>query len=219
MMKKLICVFLMFASVHAAAKEVEAHVRLIGGFNSIDPKDVNEEMELQGLKKFDSLLQYGLEAAFPMGPFSAGLRYIKRTGAQDENPAVLDTAYRAQIDQDSAQLVGRFAYIRTKLLRADVFGGFGGTNTNMKIRSATQDGQLSKKDNNAWFAGSMSSFGTSVGIGWEKFYFVIEAGVETNKVKDLKRSGTVNTNIEEIDLSGSFVTIGIFFDGMALKKK
>lgn len=218
-MKYTICVLLVLSGVHAVAKEVEAHLRLIGGFNSVSPQDVNEEMELQGLKKFNSLLQYGLEGAYPVGPFSVGARFIKRTGAQDENPAVADTFYRAQIDQESAQLVARFAYIRTKLLRADVFGGYGGTNTTMKIKTVSQDGELSKKDNNAWFAGSMSSIGASIGIGWERFYFVIEAGTEANKVKDLKRSGTVNTNIEEIDLSGSFVTIGIFFNGMAMKNK
>ncbi|MNL88607.1 hypothetical protein D3C87_2184120 [compost metagenome] len=43
---------------------------------------------------------------------------------------------------------------------------------------------------------------------------VFEGGIESNKVKDLKSSGTVNSSIDTLDLSGSYFSLGLMFDGV-----
>ena len=209
----------LFLSESALAKDIPLQGRLFGGSVAIDPKDVNEEMEAQSLKKFNLLLQYGFEVSYPLVRFfNIGLRLTKRNISRDENPAVEATDYRAEIHQESLQLIGRIPFLNTTFLRMDAFAGFGGTNTIMKIRTASQYGEISRKNGSNGFASTMSSFGGSVAVGYKQVYFLVEGGVETNSASKLKRTGTVNNNIEAIDLSGSFFTIGVLFDGIKPKK-
>lgn len=202
-----------------AIKDVPAQLRLFGGVVTSDPKDLNEEAELNSIKKFGVTPQAGIEASHALGPIEWGLRFTYRTGSQNEDPEDVNTDYTMSFNQTTAALMLRVPVIKTSFLRTDAFAGYGGSNTEIKFKTATQDGALTKKASGDWFAQPWSLYGASVGIGYKKFYFVVEGGFENNKVKDFKRTGTVNQNVEVFDLSGSFFTVGIMFDGLAEKRK
>lgn len=38
-----------------------------------------------------------------------------------------------------------------------------------------------------------------------------------NKIEKLEKSGTINDNVKTIDLTGSYLTIGLMFDGIPIK--
>jgi len=207
-------------SACAFGKDVPIQGRIFAGVSDVDPKEVNTEYEAQGIKKAKSLPQFGIEIAYPLlKALDVGLRYTKRHIQRDELNSPLLTQYESEIDQDSAALIARVPFFKSNIIRLDAFGGVGGTNTTLKMKSAAQDGQLSRKDSSEWFASPYTSYGASVAIGYKKFYAVIEAGFESNKVGKLKRTGTINDNIQTIDLSGSYVTVGFLFNGITPTKK
>lgn len=203
-----------------ASEGVPVQARVFVGSATANPEDVNLELESEGLKTIKTVYQLGAEVAYPVARFfELGLRYTKRYIHRDEQPSSLLTTYRAEVNQDSVMLVGRVPIVKTKLLRLDGFAGVGGTNTTLKINTADQAGQVSRSDAGQWFGDSLSSFGGSLALGYKYLYFIVEGGIETNKVGSLRRTGTVNENIEEIDLSGSFVSIGLLFDGVNVTRK
>lgn len=203
-----------------AAKDVPIQGRVFAGVGSADPKNLNTELEAQGLKTISSVYQLGGEATYSVLPvLELGIRYTKRYIERDEDPGSLFTDYSAELSQESVALVGRIPVLKTKVLRLDGFAGVGGTNTTLKIKTATQEGELSKKDNQNWFAGYYTTVGGSVAIGYKYLFLIVEGGMETNKVSNLTRTGTVNANVSEIDLSGSFFTLGLLFNGVELTKK
>lgn len=203
----------------ASANNVPVQGRVFIGSTVVDPVIVNAELNTQGLKEVDSMPQVGVEILYPVLKYvDVGLRYTKRNISRDELVSVSSTEFESQIDQDSALAVVRVPFFKTDILRIDVFAGFGGTNTTYKIKTATQDGELTRKDTNAWFASPYSSYGGSVAIGYNKFYFVVEGGVESNEVNGFKSTGTVNS-LNTIDLSGTYFTVGLMFDGIAASSK
>lgn len=204
----------------ALAKDIPVQARLFAGSTSVDPQNLNSELTAQGLKKMNSITQFGVEVSYPaLKFFDVGIRYNKRIALQDELVAASSTEYKAEINQDSALLIGRVPFFKSTFVRMDGFAGIGGSNTTLKMKTASQDGELSRKDSSGWFASPYASYGGSVAIGYKQFYLVIEGGVETNKVTNLKRTGTMNGNINTIDFSGSFFTVGLLFDGISATKK
>jgi hypothetical protein len=203
----------------ASANNVPVQGRVFIGSTVVDPVNVNAELNTQGLKEVDSMPQIGVEILYPVLKYvDVGLRYTKRNISRDELVSVSSTEFESQIDQDSALAVVRVPFFKTDIVRIDAFAGLGGTNTTYKIKTATQDGELSRKDSNAWFASPCSSYGGSVAIGYNKFYFVVEGGIESNEVKGFKSTGTINS-LNTIDLSGAYFTVGLMFDGIAASSK
>jgi hypothetical protein len=142
------------------------------------------------------------------------MRYTKRQGYSDEQPANSNTDYSANLDQSSMLLLARVPVIKAGSLRVDVFAGFGGSNTILTVKSATQDGELSRKSSAGWFASPYTAYGASVAVGYKQVYLFIEGGLETNKVDGFKRTGTVSSSLDNITLSGSYFAIGLMFDGV-----
>jgi hypothetical protein len=204
----------------AFAKDLPVQARAFIGANTADPENLNTELTAGGLKKLEAVGQIGAEVVFPVFKLlSVGIRYSKRANTVEEISNGGATDYKAVLDQQAALAVLRVPLFKTSLMTADIFAGYGGTNTTLELKTATQDGKFEKKTGDDWFANTMSSYGASIGVGFKRVYLIIEGGVENNKVDNFKRTGTLNTNVNEIDLSGSFVTIGIMFDGASLSKK
>ena len=211
----LIFLILLTGTVHAATTFPLA-VRIFIGQTNISPKNLNNELALQGIKTVDAISQLGIEATQPINKeLDWGLRYSRKYVKNDEQPDNSLTAYNATIDQDAILILTRYAYFKQEALRADVFIGVGGSNTSYKIKSATQDGELSKKEVNDWVASPFAAAGLSVGVGHKNFYFTVEGGYEYNKVDSFKRTGTINANVDTLDLSGSYFKIGLMFDGLS----
>lgn len=203
----------------AEAKEFPAQGRIFGGAIQADPKDVNTELAAQSLKEMDTVPQIGVEITYPLLKFlDVGMRYSRRGTVYDEETPSPTTEYEAEFKQDAILLLARVPLLKTSLLHVDVFGGVGGTNTTLKIKSATQDGEISKKESGDWVAAPYFSYGASFAIGYKWIYLFFEGGMESNKIEDFKRTGNVNNNIETIDLSGSYVSIGLMFDGIKATK-
>ena len=211
----LIFLILTAPTMFAFAADVTGQARLFLGSTKINPSDVNSDLTTQSLQTMDSLNQYGVEITFPVIKYlNLGLRYTRHDISKD--PVNSGSAnYKAEISQDSMLAVARVPFFKTDIVHIDGFAGLGGSNTTYKITSAAEDGELDKK--NSFFASPDFSFGGSIAFGYKKYFFVIEGGYEINKITGLQSSGTVN-NISTIDLSGTYVAVGIMFDEIPIHK-
>ncbi len=209
-----------FFPIVSLAKEFPVQARLFAGNSAADPKDLNDELTAQSLDQMKKITFFGAEATYVAARYlNVGFRYTKRMVDVDEVGSGIGTDYSARLDQDSVMAIARLPVIRTKFFFIDAFGGVGGTNTTFKIKSATQDGELSKREANDWFARPVLAYGGSFGLGYDKFFIAGEVGMENNKVDGFKRSGTVNNNVEVIDLTGSYFMISLIFNGVPASRK
>jgi hypothetical protein len=170
----------------------------------------------QGLKKIDNITMYGVEATYTaLKYFEYGFRYTKRYVREEEDPLdVPSTDFHSMINQDSILLLARLPLLKRKVVRGDVFAGVGGSNTTFTIKSATQDGELTRKETKDWVASPYAAVGGSIGVGYKSFFFMVEAGYEYNKIDKFKRTGNINNNVDSINLSGGYINIGLLFDGL-----
>lgn len=202
-------------SVFAADDKGQA--RLFIGSTKFESAELNTELTAQGLKNMDMINQYGVEITFPiMNYLNLGLRYTKHNMLQDELTSNSTTNFEAQIDQDGMMGIARVPFFKNDIVHVDAFAGVGGNDTTYKIKTATQDGELSKK--NSFFGSPSCAFGSSVAIGYKQYFFILEVGYESNKVDGFSRTGNINGNVNAIDMSGSYLTIGFMFDGIPIKK-
>lgn len=189
--------------------------RVFLGGTSVNPQNFNTALEAEGLKKLETVTNYGAEITFPTFRFlELGARYTRRQFTQEENPANATTEYSAKGTQNSYLLLARIPFIRSSMFRFDVFGGAGGSNTDIKIKTASYDGELSKSAGSQWYATPYVATGASLGLGFRHVYVYFEGGYESNKVKDFKKTGTVNPAFSSLDLSGSYFLVGLMFDGI-----
>jgi hypothetical protein len=186
---------------------------------AINPKfdNVNQELRRLGLEEIGSVPMFGAEVTYAVLPIlEVGLNYSKRANVRKTSGV---SGYLSELDQDVALAVARVPFIKTSVVRIDVFAGVGGSNTTLKIKSATQTGEISKRDSKEFFASVASRYGASAAVGFRGFYFFFEGGMESNKVDSLTRTGTVGGNIQYIDFTGPYGLIGLHIDGATLTKK
>lgn len=219
-MKFLLSILCLFSSTFAmAASEFPAQGRIYIGMTQTEPKELNTELTAMSLDKVDGVTFYGAEILFPvMKIFDVGLRYTKHLQRNEEEPNNAATEYYSEIDQDAVAAVLRIAVIRTSILRVEAFAGYGGSNTTVTLKNASQDGSLEKKDSGSWLAEPYSVFGAAVGLGYKQVYFVMEAGYESNKVEGFKKTGSVTANVPKLDMSGTYFSVGVLFDGIKATK-
>ena len=201
-------------SLNAFAAEFPAQGRLFIGSTAADFSQVNSNLTADGMDTFVSSGRYGLEITYPWKFLNIGLRYHKTDQVVYEKPESTATNYEGELIQDENLLLARVPVFKQGALYADVFAGFGGTNTTYKLRTATQVGELNKKDPGAFVASPVGAAGVSVGVGHKNVYAFVEAGYEYNKVSSLDRTGSISAAIQEIDLSGSYVLVGLILDGI-----
>lgn len=204
----------------ALASDVPVQGRAYIGATKVAPDNLNTELNAQSLKKVEVVARYGAEMTYPIFKyFDFGLRYLRTEINRDEATSTIVTNYEADIAQDAFMAVARISLLKTDILRIDVFGGYGGANTTYKIKTATQDGELRRRDDAGWIASPYSSYGGSIGLGFKPVFLFVEAGVDKNKVESFSRIGTINSNVNTIDLSGSFFMVGLIYDGVSAKRK
>lgn len=215
-----VAVAFLFSQASFAKDVFPAQARLFAGGVNANPKDVNDEYTAQSLKKMENLWQYGVEITYPLARYlDVGMRYTRRMHTSDEKPSNTATDYEAELTQDAVLLLARLPIIKSKIIRIDGFAGIGGTNTWLKMKTSSLDGELSRRAVNDGLATPYGSYGASVAIGWDQFYIVFEGGFDQNKVGGLKTKGTMNGNIEAIDLSGGYFNVGILLDGVSASRK
>ena len=197
------------------ARDLPIQARLFAGMTGVSPGNANDGLEALGLKKMENVSKLGLEITYPLLSYlDVGARYTKILGDTEENPANPSTDYSSKLDQDSVMLIARVPFMKSEIFRLDAFAGIGGTNTSFKITSASQNGELTSRGPDGWFGSPYAAAGVSAAIGYKQFYLVFEGGYESNKVSSFKRSGSVSNSIDTLDLSGSYFTVGLMFDGI-----
>ena len=217
-LRQIILIFSVLFAIQIFAAEKQGQARLFLGSTSVEPKQLNTELTAQSLKNVDLNNQAGVEITFPVASaLNVGLRYSKRLISQDEKPANSNTDYKIEMSQDIAAFVARVTLFKSEFIIVDGMIGVGGSNSLYKIKTASQDGELKKEGSP--FASAYSTAGISLGLGKDKYFFTLEAGIDSNKVEKFKRSGTMNTNVQNIDLSGGYFVIGFMFDGIPIFTK
>ncbi|WP_148278753.1 hypothetical protein [Bdellovibrio bacteriovorus] len=207
--------FSLILTATASAVEIPVQARLFAGMTPVAPGPLNDNLVTQNMKKIEGVTQLGVEITYPVMKYlDVGARYAKKLADSEENPADPNTDYTAKLDQDAFLLMARVPFVRTDIYRIDGFAGVGGTNTKVTMKSAAQNGDYSKSVGDNWYASPYAAAGISLALGYKRFYFVFEGGIEHNKIEDLKRSGTVSSSVDSLDLSGSYFTVGLMFDGI-----
>lgn len=202
------------------AKDFPVQARFFAGSKSVDPQNANTTIQGQGLQTINSVTQLGFEATYPLLKYlNVGMRYTKIIASKDEQPSDPSTDFYSQIDQDAVLLLARVPFFKSEFVWMDAFAGVGGSNTTFKLKSATQDGELTRRASGDWFASPVTAAGLAIGIGYKQFAFVIEGGIETNKVDGFTRSGSISSSLDTLDLSGSYVSVGLSFDGLSASTK
>ncbi|NUN05864.1 MAG: hypothetical protein HUU57_08880 [Bdellovibrio sp.] len=207
-----ICVLFLFTAPTAMAADMGlGQGRLFLGSAKPSPTELNTELTAQGIKNIDLNNQYGIEITFPTFQYlSLGLRYTHHVTSQEGS---LVQAYKAEISQDGLMGVARVPLFKSDIVHFDIFAAGGVNKTTYTEKSATQDGFLESSASPTFAAGA------SVAVGYQKYFLFLEGGFESNKVESLTRSGTVTTNVNTIDLSGSYVLLGVMFDGIPVFSK
>lgn len=218
--KWFIITVILFQICNAEAKEVLARARIYAGNLSSSLEDVNTELKAQGLSKYDGVLRAGFEAAIPFWKlFSVGMGYVERYVRTGDSSSMLNPQNFAELRQRSVLFVARLPVINTKNVIVEAFSGVGLANTTLQIKTASLDGELSRVLPDSQFATAYTTYGGAVAVGANGFYLVVEAGHESNSVERLNKTGTTNNNIDVIDLSGAYYTVGFLFDGTKLTSK
>lgn len=207
----IVLVFILLSNFSAVADGKIPQGRFFAGSIAVEPTQVNDEALANGLKKVSSTLLLGFEGTYPvLSWIDLGLRYMKNQVDRDEDPSDPLLGHKVYITQDIVMAIARFPVLKSSILRADVFGGFGGKSATLKIQSSTQHGER-KADN--LFSTAASAYGASVAIGYRSFFLFGEGGYIDNKVGGLTSSGTINGNIQTLDLSGGYVLVGLALMG------
>lgn len=184
-------------------------LRLLGGASAIKPKDVNESFEAQHLQKVSASLLLGGELGYTLGGFGAGIRYINNQVSRAEEPSTPFSTYSGSISQDVVLAMAHIPLVKKDYFHLSLTGGYGGAATRVKVKSATQRGEINAKifDTPAWMSGA------AIAVGHKFFFFEIEGGYMGNKATRFTRSGTISTEIEAVDMSGTYAAINLVFYG------
>ena len=216
----LVCFNLFVFTPAVFAQSFKAQARVFVGTTGVTPGPLSSLLATESLKNMDKILHAGVEITYPLIPMlDVGLRYAKHGMVSDEISGSIATLYQADLDQDAMVAVARIPFLKTPIVKADVFGGYGGTNTTISIKTASLDGDYLKRDSGAWVAAPYSVYGASVAIGYNGFYLVVEAGVEKNNFTGFKRTGNLTNVVDSLNLDANYVTVGMLFDGVTATKK
>lgn len=210
----LLSVFLLPGLVHAMDINLPPNqIRVWVGTQSVSPGPVNDYLTSQALKTFGNVGTYGIEGTHKfLSRLNFGVRgegkyqKVKETAAVSADPA---NPYYSSIQQVSALLVLRLDLVKSQFLKIDAFGAAGTTSTSMDLRTSLGDSNYSHA-----MTSPVTKVGGSVGLGWSNIYFLVEAGYESNKVGSFTRTGATTSSIDTLDLSGSFVNVGLIFQGL-----
>lgn len=209
-----------FTGIKSNAIDIPVQLRLYAGGSTLTADDMNTELTDSSLKKMSTAMNIGAEVSYPLlSFFDVGIRYNKKIGISDESPTNDLTNYYAGLGQEAYYLLTRIKFLKIANLELDAFAAFGGTNTTLTIKTASQDGEITRKADTGWYANSASLVGASASIKMAQFRIVLEAGLETNKVGSLTYTGTVDHDIGVIDLTSPYAGIAFQFDGVKTSSK
>lgn len=189
-----------------------ATLRLLGGGASVKPADVNESFQSQQLQKVSASLLLGGEIGYTFGKFGLGFRYLNNQVSRNEEPDIPNTVYTGSISQDIMMAMAHISLLKKDYVQFELFGGYGSASSRIKVKSSTQKGEL----NRGMFNSAVSTAGASLALGYKNFFITFEGGYMGNKATNFSRSGTINDDIQTLDLSGTYAMVGLLFYGSGI---
>ncbi|MCM2353789.1 MAG: hypothetical protein NDI63_09250 [Pseudobdellovibrio sp.] len=204
----------LFMNIPAHAKDFNlkwSEVRFFLSETTFANKDENlgALMQADQIEELNKVTGFGLEANAALSSwFKAGTKIKGVFNAANKKEAPFPATEYLAVQQYSAGLTGRLMLANKKNFNLDLFGELGLSNNTVELQTT---GGKAKWDKNSHF---YQRAGASVAAGGESFKVFVEGGYENFKLDNLKYEGTIGQNINEIDLSGSYVSVGLIISGL-----
>lgn len=204
----------LFLTIPAHAKEINlkwSEVRFFLSDTTFANKDENlgALMQADQIEELKTVTGFGLEVDAELSSwFKAGTKIKGVFDGSNKKEAPFPATEYLSVQQYAAGLTGRVMLVNKEKFFFDVFGELGLSNNTVELRTTAGN---AKWDKDMHF---YQRAGASMGIGGSAFKMFVEGGYENFKLDHLKYEGTTGQNIDEIDLSGSYVSVGLIVSGL-----
>jgi hypothetical protein len=219
-MKKIILAVFVVATIPLksfAGDEVINQLLFFYGQQNIKPTQANDMLKSAGFtEELSKLTFYGVQASRDITPkFNLGLRGLIAT-TRVEIPDTYTTTtenHRAYIMRTNLSVILSSPVIKTEKFKAEGLLGFGAGGASLDLKNGTQDGDYGNSS-----SGPTALIGAALYFGYKYVFLRVEGGYEYNDVGSLTKKGTLTSNLEKLDLSGGYFSVGLTIDGLALGK-
>lgn len=204
----------LFLNIPAYAKEYSLKWSEIRFFLSEttfahEDENLNSLLQADQIEKLNKVTGFGLEVDAEVTPwFKAGTKIKGIFAGSNKKEAAFPATEYLSIQQYSAGLTGRLVVVNKENFFFDVFGELGLSNNTIELKSSFG---TAKWDKNAHF---YQRAGGSLGFGSSAVKMYVEGGYENFKLEKLNYEGTIGQNADSIDLSGSYVAVGLIVSGI-----
>lgn len=204
----------LFLTVPARAKDYNlkwSEVRFFLSDTTFANRDENlgALMQVDQIEELKKVTGFGLEVDAEVSSwFKAGTKIKGVFNGSNKKEAPFPATEYLAVQQYSAGLTGRVMLVNKENFFFDVFGELGLSNNTVELKTTAGN---AKWDKNSHF---YQRAGASTGFGGSSFKVFVEGGYESFKLDNLNYEGTIGQNIDEIDLSGSYVSVGLIISGL-----
>ncbi|MBY0452519.1 MAG: hypothetical protein K2P92_05740 [Bdellovibrionaceae bacterium] len=216
-MNKKICAFVFLILMRAPlthAKDLDlkwSELRVFADQTTFSqfPSDLNDLAKLNGIDELHSVVGFGLEANAELKEwFKLGTKFKGVFSGSNKKEASSSTTDYLSVQQYSAGLTGRINLLKSDSLLIDTFVELGLSNNTIEIHTSVGQGKWEKNSHFYQRAGLTAAF------GGPSFKFFAEGGYEVFKLDNPEYQGTIGSQIQTIDLSGTFVGVGMIISGI-----
>lgn len=173
------------------------------------PSDLNDLAKMNGIDELHSVVGFGLEANAELKEwFKLGTKFKGVFAGSNKKEASASSTDYLSVQQYSAGLTGRVNLLKSDSFLIDSFVELGLSNNTIEIHTAAGQGKWEENSHFYQRAGLTAAF------GGPSFKFFAEGGYEVFKLDHLDYQGTVGSQIQTIDLSGTFVGVGMIISGI-----
>lgn len=206
---------ILFFSVIANAAPHKLLGRVTFGQGQTDFTELNPVMAGHGIQDFKNLNKVGIEVTYPVLEYlELGGRFEQHTASR---PSISgSTTTDGSISQDTLEAIVRVPFVKNSYFRMDVFGGYGASNTTIKIYSPSETGKFRHTGADKWNNAIVSSYGLSAAVGVKGISLYTEVGYQSNVVETFEKTGNLSSTLDRLDLSGPYASVGLLLDGSYL---
>lgn len=201
-----------FTSISYADNSLKfSELRILATTNTFatEPTALNNLTAADNVQKLDTSNGIGLEADAKYKAFKVGTRFKYVLMSKEPIGAAVGGPSALTISQYTVGLLGRYPIVDNDLLTFDVVAELGMANTSFDVKTIASGNGTFKKDGSFF-----QRAGAAFGVGWPSAKFYFEVGQEWNKLDDMSFTGTIANNINSVDLSGPYFSIGLIISGM-----
>lgn len=186
---------------------------------SPDPVAMKSEMQAKGVSDFGIYQRLGADFTYPVSEYidlGARIENITSTGTQYSHT---QRTYGSKLEMNTLQALLRVPVLKTSFFRFDVFGTYGIAAAEVELATATSASSVSGRSYTTGAESRTTTYGASVGVGYNGWYLYAEAGRSVNLLGSLEHTGSLSTSFRELDLSADYIAVGFIHDGDFRKGK